>query len=156
MWYGCIYFSDSTDGRIEDEGWFGLCKPNRPSSYSFAAISTIFPHIYKIAKRKSVSRVSIGADFDISILFLFTCLIEYLREKFLRKGLRRVLLGLVIFVLFQRVNRHNRFNFIKPLICINCGDPSLDSYLCVSIWPYPLLHSELLVLLRISAGIPFT
>ena len=74
-----------------------------------------------------------------------------------RTSLQRFWTGSVWTGDLYRGDRHNRFHFISPFICIDCGDPSLDSYLCVTmIWPYPLLHSELLVLLRISAGIPFT
>ena len=126
----------------------------------FFAILRIFPQIHKILKRKGVSRVSGSADFDIPIFLLFKFLVQYLGKELLCEGLGRVLLGLAIFVfgsyLPYRGDRHNRFHLIIPFICIDCGNPSLDSYLCVSIWPYPLPHSELLVLFRISAWILFT
>ena len=79
--------------------------------------------------------------FDISTLFLLKGLIQRFGKEFLGESLGWVLLGLAIFVrscLLHRGDRHNRFHFISPFICIDCGDPSLDSYLCMtSIWPYP-------------------
>lgn len=119
-------------------------------SFVFSAVLGIFSQIHKILKREGVLRVSGGTDFDISTLLLLKCLIQYLGKELFGKGVGRVLSGLTVFVfgsdLPHRGDRHNRFNFIIQFVCIDCGNPSLDSYLCVLIWPYPLLHSELLVL----------
>ena len=97
-----------------------------------------------IVKRQGVSRVTVGADIDVSLLFLLTCLVQNFGKKCLREGLGRVLLGLAFFVigrnLPERGYRQNRFHLIIPLCCINCCDPSLD------------IFPELLVLLIISAG----
>lgn len=77
-----------------------------------------------------ILRVAGSLDVDVSRLLLFTCLIQNFGKKCFRESLGWVLLGLVIFVigryLPQRGNRHNRLNFIIPLICIYCVNPSLE------------------------------
>ena len=90
---------------------------------------TIFTHIDMVVIGQGILCISVCKDMDVSILFLLTCLIQNLREEGLRKSLGRVPFGLAFFIgrnLPGWGYRHNRFNFIILLCCINCYDPSLD------------------------------
>lgn len=55
-------------------------------SFVFFAILRIFSQIHKILKRKSVFRVPIGMDFDISTFFLLIGLVQYLGKELFGEG----------------------------------------------------------------------
>ncbi len=123
---------------------------------------TIFTHVNKSVIGQRVLCITACSDMDIFRLLLLTCLIQNFGKECLCKSLGRVLLGLVILVirrnLPQRGNRHNRFNFIIPLICIYCVNPSLDiiyswNIFCTDRIREYILVYEPLVLLNISAEI---
>ncbi len=88
---------------------------------------SVFPHIDKIVKRKSVFGIAVYLNPDILLLFLFTSIFQFFGQKLIENGTGRILLGPVIFFSgsnrFKRRYHCDRLNFIKPFISVCCNLP---------------------------------
>ncbi len=104
----------------------------------FLTGSAVFPHVDIVVKRKSIFRISACLNADVFLFFFFTCFVEYFREKLIRKGIRRIPLGLVFFIVGRSLPEtryhRNRLNFIKPVISV-CFEslPGINFY-CSTIY----------------------